>query len=145
MSDYKIQSFNYSIASSNYDKYAKAAVKASSFADIKVDDHVSINQQDNGDVGGVETSIKTTNNVLYDGDKIDIKQQDKSKSFFALIQAQLNKIARAEKVTTESVDQETNLIELSESIHEAEIALQQVVQIRDKIVTAFNDITKMAF
>jgi flagellar hook-basal body complex protein FliE len=145
MSDYKIQSFNYSIASSNYDKYAKAVAKTSSLADIKVHDHVSISQQDNRDVGGVETSIKTTNNVLYDGDKIDIKQQDKSKGFFALIQAQLNKIARAEKVTTESVDQETNLIELSESIHEAEIALQQVVQIRDKIVTAFNDITKMAF
>ena len=144
MSDYKIQNISYSIASSNYDKYAKAATKASSLDDVKVNDYININQKDNKDIGGVETSIKSANNVLYDGDKIDIKHQDKSKGFFALIQAQLSKIAAAEKTSTESVNQETNLVELSESIHEAEIALQQVVQIRDKMVNAFNEIIKMA-
>lgn len=139
-----VTNIRYNIASINYDKHSKAAAKIASITEA-VQDYVYINQKDNRDIGGVETSIKSTNNVLYDGDNIDIKQQTKSKGFFALIQAQLSKIASAEKVTTESVDQETNLIELSESIHEAEIALQQVVQIRDKIVNGFNEITKMAF
>ncbi len=145
MSDYKIQNISYSIASSNYDKYSKAVAKTSSLDEVKVSDYVIINQKDNKDIGGVETSIGNTNNVLHNGDKIVIKQQEKSNGFFNLIQAQLNKIAATEKVSTESVDQESSLLQVSESIAEAEIALQQVVQIRDKIVSGFNEITKMAF
>jgi flagellar hook-basal body complex protein FliE len=145
MSDYKIQNISYSIASSNYDKYSKAVAKTSSLDEVKVSDYVIINQKDSKDTGGVETSIGNTNNVLHNGDKIVVKQQEKSNGFFNLIQAQLNKIAATEKVSTESIDQESSLLQVSESIAEAEIALQQVVQIRDKIVSGFNEITKMAF
>ncbi len=139
-----IPSVSYNTASINYDKHSKAAAKFSDLSEI-IQDYVDINQKDNKEIGGVETLIKSANNVLYDGDKIDIKQQTKSKGFFTLIQAQLNKIAGAEKVATESVDQESNLIELTQAVNEAEIALQQVIQIRDKFVNAFNEITKMAF
>lgn len=145
MSDYKIQSVNYSKASNFYDKYAKALEHNSTHGVADVRDSIVLNSQEKVDLGGVETSIGKKNDVLGSGDEIIIQSKGSQNKFFNFIQAQLSKIAASEKTAAQAVDQEVSLVELSASINEAEIALQQVVQTRDKLVNCFNEITKMAF
>lgn len=147
MSLNKINDINYSIASQKYDRYSQAIDRAQKLDDVIVKDSVLINQSQVSEVGGVETTIgqqKNSNDILSNGDSITIKSE-KSNKFFGFIQEQLKKISALEKVTTNAVDQEAPLIELVESVNQAEMKLQETIQVRDKLVNSLNELFRMSF
>lgn len=146
MSLNKINDINYSIASQKYDRYSQAIDKVQKLDDVRVNDSVLINHNQNAEVGGVEMTIgqKSSNDILSNGDSITIKSE-KSNKFFGFIQDQLKKISALEKVTTNAVDQEAPLIELVESVNQAEMKLQETIQVRDKLVNSLNELFRMSF
>jgi flagellar hook-basal body complex protein FliE len=146
MSLNKINDINYSIASQKYDRYSQAIDRVQKLDDVRVNDSVLINHNHNAEVGGVEMTIgqKSSNDILSNGDSITIKSE-KSNKFFGFIQDQLKKISALEKVTTSAVDQEAPLIELVESVNQAEMKLQETIQVRDKLVNSLNELFRMSF
>ena len=87
--------------------------------------------------------------VLYAGDKMDILSQGVSKtSQFSsivqeLIKARVQKVKKADKVSLDAIKGKTGMIEVMEAINNSEIALQEIVIVRDKIVSSYLDILKM--
>jgi flagellar hook-basal body complex protein FliE len=87
--------------------------------------------------------------VLYAGDKMDILSQGVSKtSQFSsivqeLIKARVQKVKKADKVSLDAIKGKTGMIEVMEAINNSEIALQEIVTVRDKIVSSYLDILKM--
>jgi flagellar hook-basal body complex protein FliE len=147
MSVIKVNNTDYSIASQKYDRFSQAIDKVQKLDDVRVNDSVLINHKQNSEVGGVEMlvgNVKHANDVLSSGDSITIKSE-KSNKFFGFIQEQLKKISALEKVTTNAVDQEAPLIELVESVNQAEMRLQETIQVRDKLVSSLNELFRMSF
>jgi flagellar hook-basal body complex protein FliE len=87
--------------------------------------------------------------VLYAGYKMDILSQGVSKtSQFSsivqeLIKARVQKVKKADKVSLDAIKGKTGMIEVMEAINNSEIALQEIVTVRDKIVSSYLDILKM--
>ena len=113
-------------------------------------------QKANKNVKNLDSSTQTnkvnTNSgqgVLYAGDKMDILSQGVSKtSQFSsivqeLIKARVQKVKKADKVSLDAIKGKTGMIEVMEAINNSEIALQEIVTVRDKIVSSYLDILKM--
>ena len=139
MSDYKIQNIKYSIASNLYDKQSKAIQKNEI---VEVKDLISINSQQK-DFGGVEVGQKASPDILGKADTIVTSSRSENGFFKTLQEKFLNQIIKSERVS--SSPEEVNLVELTAAIGEAEIAVQQITQVRDKIVSAYKEIINSAF
>ena len=87
--------------------------------------------------------------VLYAGDKMDILSQGvaKTSQFSSIVQelikARVQKVKKADKVSLDAIKGKTGMIEVMEAINNSEIALQEIVTVRDKIVSSYLDILKM--
>ena len=87
--------------------------------------------------------------VLYAGDKMDIlshgvaKTSQFSSIFQELIKVRVQKVKKADKVYLDAIKGKTGMIEVMEAINNLEIALQEIVTVRDKIVSSYLDILKM--
>lgn len=142
MSNYKIQSINYSLASNIYEKNSKLVDNFAKQANL-VEDTVSVGLKNNFDLGGVETHIAKQPDILSEGDKIT--SNSNSRGFFDLIKEKFSAIKTSEEISSRNGDGEVNLIEMSASINEAEVALQQIVTVRDKLVSGYKEILNSAF
>ena len=60
-----------------------------------------------------------------------------------LIKARVQKVKKADKVSLDAIKGKTGMIEVMEAINNSEIALQEIVTVRDKIVSSYLDILKM--
>ena len=60
-----------------------------------------------------------------------------------LIKTRVQKVKNADKVSLDAIKGRTGMIEVMEAINNSEIALQEIVTVRDKIVAAYLDILKM--
>jgi len=136
MLDYTIKNVSYSIASNLYDRNSKLLDRVAKVAD-EVQDKVSI---------GVAPKIIDENqdqtSVLMTGDLI---KPEPKHNFFNLIKDKFNQIKKSEEISGSDAKQGVNLVELTASLNEAEIAVQQIVQIRDKIVSGYKEILNSAF
>lgn len=54
-----------------------------------------------------------------------------------------NSIARSEKISAKALMKDANLSSVVTSVSEAELALQTIVTLRDKMLSAYQDIIKM--
>ena len=87
--------------------------------------------------------------VLYAGDKMDVLSQGvtKTSQFSSIVQelikTRVQKVKNADKVSLDAIKGRTGMIEVMEAINNLEIALQEIVTVRDKIVAAYLDILKM--
>ena len=85
--------------------------------------------------------------VLHDGDRIDIIKQGTAPQFSDIIQEVITenfqKIKKSEQSAMDAIKGKANMIEVMAAINESEITLQEIVTIRDKIVSAYLDILKM--
>lgn len=143
MSNYKIQNVSYSIASNLYDKNSKLIDRVSQQAS-QVQDRVSIGHMKSLDFGGVKTELSVPKaDILFDGD--NISSSNRKVDFFNIIKDKFNQIRKTETLSSNDAKSETNLVELTASLTEAEIAVQQIVQIRDKIVSGYKEILNSAF
>ena len=110
---------------------------------------------------------KTTNTtsgagVLYSGDKIDVLSQGVSKSHLfstviqevsktatattmiqELIKNRVQKVKSSEKVSLDAIKGKAGMLEVMAAVNDSEIALQEIIAVRDKIVGAYLDILKM--
>jgi flagellar hook-basal body complex protein FliE len=143
MSDYKIQSISYSVASNLYDKNSRLLDKVIQNAN-QVQDKVSI---------GEEERLLNQNAVLLDKPAIqydvltdsDTIKRVNGNSFFNIIKEKFNKIRNSEDLSAKNINQEVNIVELTNALNEAEIAIQQIVAVRDKLVSGYKDILNSAF
>ena len=141
MSSYKIQNVSYSIASNLYDKNSKLIDRVAQQAS-QVQDRVSIGDIKSLDFGGVKTELSVPrSDILFEGDNIS---SNRKVDFFNIIKDKFNQIRKTEALSSNDAKSETNLVELTASLTEAEIALQQIVQIRDKIVSGYKEILNSA-
>ena len=142
MLNYKIDNKSYSIASKSYDEHSKLIDKVSQRAS-HIEDRVSIGETKNIDFGGVKTQMSTPKvDLLMSGDQLITNKQT---NFFDILKEKFNKIRKTEVISSNDAAAETNLIELTASVNEAEIALQQIVQVRDKLVAGFKEILNSSF
>lgn len=87
--------------------------------------------------------------VLYAGDKMDILSQGvaKTSQFSSIVQelikVRVQKVKKTDKVSLDAIKGKTGMIEVMEAINNSEIALQEIVTVRDKIVSSYLDILKM--
>lgn len=142
MSNYKIQNIVYSAALNSYDKNSRLVDKVLQQS-TEVQDTVSLGLQKNLDFGGVESSI-AKGDILMAGDQLKTDSTTKI-PFFSIIQDQFDKIRQVEALSTSDSENDVNLPELAASLNEAEIALQQIVHIRDKIVSGYKEILNSSF
>jgi flagellar hook-basal body complex protein FliE len=68
-------------------------------------------------------------------------------SFASLITGALNDVgatvARGEAVSLQAVANQADLNEVVAAVTDAEVALQSVIAVRDKVIQAYNDVIKM--
>ena len=94
-------------------------------------------------------STNSGHGVLYAGDKMDVLSQGvtKTSQFSSIVQelikTRMQKVKNADKVSLDAIKGRTGMIEVMEAINNSEIALQEIVTVRDKIVAAYLDILKM--
>ena len=87
--------------------------------------------------------------VLYSGDKIDVLSQGVSKSpqfstvIQELIKNRVQKVKSSEKVSLDAIKGKAGMLEVMAAVNDSEIALQEIIAVRDKIVGAYLDILKM--
>lgn len=60
-----------------------------------------------------------------------------------VLNSSINTIRKSEAVNTAALTEKIPLHEIVTSVNEAEIALQTVVAVRDRVITAYQDIIKM--
>ena len=140
MSNYKIQNIVYSAALNSYDKNSRLIDKALQVSS-EVKDTVSLGGAKVLD--GLDSSMVKVD-ILMDGDQLRLNRATKT-PFFSIIKERFNKIRQAEALSVNDVTNETNIVELAASLNEAEIAVQQIVQVRDKIVSGYKEILNSAF
>ncbi|MSO13249.1 flagellar hook-basal body complex protein FliE [Rickettsiales endosymbiont of Trichoplax sp. H2] len=104
---------------------------------------------------GLSSQNSKTNNinsgtgVLYSGDKIDVLSQGVSKApqfstvIQELIKSRVQKVKSSEKVSLDAIKGKAGMIEVMAAVNDSEVALQEIVTVRDKIVGAYLDILKM--
>jgi flagellar hook-basal body complex protein FliE len=144
MSDYKIQSISYSVASNLYEKNSKLLDKVIQSAS-QVQDKVSIGEENRvleGKMTHQDRLKEAQYDLLTDGDKI---KQVSNSGFFNLIKEKFNQIKNSENLSTRNITEEVNTVELANSLNEAQIAIEQIVAVRDKIVSGYKDILNSAF
>jgi len=96
-----------------------------------------------------KVSTNSGQGVLYAGDKMDILSQGvaKTSQFSSIVQelikTRVQKVKKADKVSLDAIKGKTGMIEVMEAINNSEIALQEIVTVRDKIVSSYLDILKM--
>lgn len=145
MSIYKIENINYSAASSSYDKNSKLIDNLSQRAS-HIEDKISIGEKGKVDFGPVNTEFNLPKaGILMATDEFVIKKQDKKTNFWDVLQSKFKTITKSEAVSINDIAVETNLVELAAAVNEAEINLQQIVQVRDKLVSAFKEILNSSF
>lgn len=140
MLSYKIQNINYSIASRSYDRQSQAIQQTNFIPEIK--DKILI-QQAAQDFGGVESQIKSQVDILSEGDTI-IPSSTSNNSFFNLVKEKFNQIIKSENISSQNSLGEANLVELTATINEATMAVEQIAEIRNKIVSAYKEILNSA-
>jgi flagellar hook-basal body complex protein FliE len=59
------------------------------------------------------------------------------------IEVARDKIKKSEQISKKAITKEASLADMVTALSEAEIALQSVVNIRDKVISAYQDIIKM--
>ena len=101
----------------------------------------------------VKQQKSTTSNpglsVLRQGDNLDIisKKASSNPSFTTVVQElfreRLKKIKSGEAKSLKGIRGKAGMLEVMEAVNESEVALQQVLVIRDKFVNAYTDILKM--
>jgi flagellar hook-basal body complex protein FliE len=88
--------------------------------------------------------IANLQNKIYSGTAVD---NSSSPNFTQLVEEALgdtvNKLKKAEEKAKKSITGEVNLEDLATAVANAEMSLKTVVTIRDKLVTAFQDIIRM--
>ena len=101
----------------------------------------------------IVSSAKQFSGVLRSGDVIDANgaKDGTAISFSEVIQGitkqkfeQVKKADRKIQSVIDDNDQsETNLVDVMSAVNESEVALQQIITIRDKFINAYQDIIKM--
>ena len=108
----------YDKIANNFNKIAENQTEAQNFVNL-VNQSASIN---NNLVSNNEGVIK------WIGDNIDVAR---------------DRIKKSEQVTKKGITKEASLTDMVTALSEAEIALQSVINIRDKVIAAYQDIIKM--
>ena len=117
--------------------------------DHAIDAYRKVNKTVHGYSKGQSINEATGLGVLHNGDKIDIIEQGgvKERSFPHMVQEiiseDIQKIKKSEKLNISAIKGTVNTIEVMQALNESEVALQKIVTIRDKIVSAYLDILKM--
>ncbi len=60
-----------------------------------------------------------------------------------LIKSRVQKVKSSEKVSLDAIKGKAGMIEVMAAVNDSEVALQEIVTVRDKIVGAYLDILKM--
>ncbi len=143
----------YTKATTSYNRASQSINKATAPIDNEIKDIVSLKQQNNHDVGSVNTISSgrivddATAAILQQGDNL-IPATGNRQSFFESLKdtvaAKFHKLKRAEKASTAAVRGDEDMMEVMAAVNEASITLEQVVAVRDKFVNAYNEIMKMS-
>ncbi len=143
MSDYQIQNVRYSLISNLYEKNSRFIDNLTNQSNA-VEDKVSVGIT-KGDihVEGVETQLSNQPDILSEGDQIAHNRT--STGFLNLIKQKFFAIKTSEEVSINNQNAKSNLVEMSASITEAEISLQQIIAVRDKLVHGYKEILNSAF
>lgn len=90
-------------------------------------------------------NVNSTSSLAVVNDNIvKSEKKDRLQSFISgNISNISNSIKEAENVSTEAIVDQANPADLISSLTQAEIVLQNIITIRDKIISAYNDIIKM--
>lgn len=106
--------------------------------------------QNNQDRFVKSNPVNASQNVLRQGDNLDlfVKSTANTAPSFSLVvkeilKEKINKIKTAEKKSLDAVKGKAGMVEVMNAVNESEIALQQIVTIRDKFVNAYLEILKM--
>lgn len=65
--------------------------------------------------------------------------------FEKLTKDRIKKIRKAEDQINAAVEGNANAVEVMAAVAESEVALQEIVQIRDKIISAYQEVLRMSF
>jgi flagellar hook-basal body complex protein FliE len=141
--NYETQSISYSAAVNKYDRQSRFVDRIAGQAS-EVKDNISIGESKKLEIGGVETNVGQTSDVLAESDIIIPSAAQKTKSFFSFIKDKFDAIKSSETTSSKTAGT-TNLLELTASLNEAEIAVQEIVNVRDKIVSAYKEILNSTF
>jgi flagellar hook-basal body complex protein FliE len=114
------------------------------------------NQTIRKSVGDEAKTLKDVgHNVLRKGDDINLSKLQNTATTNAVnsskfssmlhnsIKKNVNTVRNAERFTKHAVRSKANLVEVMNAVNESELALQQVVAVRDRFLTAIQDILKM--
>lgn len=121
-----VQNTNYSIASRLYEYHAKAISRIKT---AEVRDQISI---------GTFQSAHS----ISQSEEINHK---KTAKFVDVIKSKLDSIMKSDIASKRSMQSDTNLIELATSLNEADIALNEVMIVRDKIVSGLKQLMESSF
>jgi flagellar hook-basal body complex protein FliE len=153
----KIESTSiYTQATANYNKTAQVINKVSQSISNEPKDIVSLGQKNTSYVDSINGSKPIDSNnstdiksaaILRQGDDLTavaaIKTQTPFLGFLKnTIATKFNALRKAERASTAAVHNDDNMIEVMAAVNEASIALEQVVAVRDKFVSAYMEIMK---
>ena len=115
---------NYSVASRLYEYNAKL-IRAAKISNVQ--DQVSI-----GMAASVSSFAQT-------------EEGNHKKRFSDLIKDRLKLIKESESSAERSIESDSNLVQLASSLNEADIVLQEVTEIRNRLVSAFQKLMESSF
>lgn len=141
--NYETQSISYSAAVNKYDRQSRFIDRIAGQAS-EVKDEIAIGENKKLEIEGVETILGKGQDILAESDLIIPSASHKTKSFFSFIKEKFDAIKKSEATSSQNAST-TNLLELTASLNEAEIAVQEIVNVRDKIVSAYKEILNSSF
>jgi flagellar hook-basal body complex protein FliE len=152
MSYFKVTNNNHSIATDFYQRASKAIDKTNNLD--RIQDIVSVGQDNKKfDFGGVEfkkNNLIEGKDILLGGDTIikgasqALEEDRKKDSFMKALKAKFKALVKSEDTTRAAINYDTNILELTSSIKEAEQSLDFVVTCRDKLVNLWKDLLNTA-
>jgi flagellar hook-basal body complex protein FliE len=121
----KADQSSYLNAVSAYDKMVNSVTKVAQTPDATQSFSNAMNQS-----VAVGNNLMASNSgvIKWIGDNIEVAR---------------DKIKKSEQVSKKVITKEASLTDMVTALSEAEIALQSVVNIRDKVISAYQDIIKM--
>lgn len=91
-----------------------------------------------------DSIVKQPLNVLRSSDVTDVVGKSSFPNFVKnFVEKKVNSIRKGDRKTDQSINQEASIIEVMSAVNEAEVALQEVVSVRDKFVNAYQELLKM--
>ena len=134
MKDFSISSFSFNKAVNAYERAKKTAQKQ--FPDVKSNDKFLAPKKAD---------------TLYSGDAMDVvskERANKVESFGQVVQAvvtqQTQQVKKSEQTILEGLHGNASSIEVLKAVNESEIAVQQIIKVRDKVVRSYLDILSTA-